>query len=375
MFINGRLSVRKRWATLSSLALVALVTAACGSTGGASPTASKSTDVTGAKALVDQAMAAKTQWIGPTSAPKPVTGKTIGVIPCASFVEGCAREAAGVVEAAKAIGWNSILLDGKVSADVELQAMSSLISRHVDAIVLNSINATSVGDGMAKAKAAGIPVITSFAQDPQQLGGIENVRIDDPAAGEAVAAYIVANGGGKVIVFEDNSAEEVINRTTGLLKGFAKFGGAQMISRQGLVGNLIGPAEEPLMSSLLQGHPAGTVNWIYCGYDFMCSPLVRAIQRAGRTEIKATGYDGNVENLNFIRNGQVQSATMGYPLEWAGWAVVDDLNRYFNHQTLWSGTKYLQYRLLTVANLPPAGQSYEGDLDFRAKFKQLWGIS
>jgi ribose transport system substrate-binding protein len=178
-----------------------------------------------------------------------------------------------------------------------------------------------------------------------------------------------------VIVFEDNSAEEVINRTTGLLNGFGKFGGAQMISRQGLVGNLIGPAEEPLMSSLLQGHPAGTINWVYCGYDFMCSPLVRAIQRAGRTEIKATGYDGNVENLNFIRSGQTQSATMGYPLEWAGWAVVDDLNRYFNHQTLWSGTKYLQYRLLTVANLPPAGQSYEGDVDFRAKFKQLWGIS
>jgi ribose transport system substrate-binding protein len=367
--------IRRPSLRLGGLLLLATLSAACGTSNSASPSASKSTDVTAARALVSQASAAKSQWIGPTTATKAATGKTIGVIPCASFVEGCAREANGVVEAAKAIGWTPILLDGKVSANTQLQEMDSLIARHVDAIVLNSINATSVGDGMAKAKSAGIPVITSFAQDPQSFGGLENVRIDDQAAGEAVAAFMVANGGGKVLVFEDNSAEEVVNRTEGLLKGFTKFGGASMISRNNVAGSLLGPPEEPMMSSLLQANPKGTINWVYCGYDFMCSPLVRAIQRAGRTEIKATGYDGNVENLNFIRQGQVQAASIGYPLEWAGWAVVDDLNRYFNHEQLWPGTKYLQFRLLTADNLPPSGASYQGDVDFRAKFKQLWGVS
>src|SRR5262249_29989330 len=126
------------------------------------------------------------------------------------------------------------------------------------------------------------------------------------------------------------------------------------------------------MSSYLQRYPKGQINWVFCGYDFMCTPLIQEIQRSKRTEIKAVGYDGNLQNLGFIRSGNVQAAAIGYPLEWAGWAVVDELNRYFNKKPLWPGTKYFNFRLLTKANLPPAADSYEGDIDFRARFKQLW---
>src|SRR5581483_1835572 len=116
-----------------------------------------------AQGLVKKAMAPEKTWIGPTSAPPLAKGKTIGVIPCATFVEGCAREERGVVEAAKVAGWKTIVIDGKVDPQVQQKAMNSLIARKVDAIVLNSINASSVGQGMAAAKKAGIPVIVSFA--------------------------------------------------------------------------------------------------------------------------------------------------------------------------------------------------------------------
>ena len=327
-----------------------------------------------AKALVAKAKAPKARWIGPTSAPKPVAGKTVGIIPCALFVEGCAREARGAVEAAKAIGWKPILLDGKVSGQVQLQAMNSLISRKVDAIILNSINATSVGEGMARAKKAGIPVITSFAQDPERFGGLENIEIVDEDAGEVAGAYIAVSGGGNVMVFDDNSAEEVIQRTTGLRRAFKKYGGGKEILHQNISGAKVGPPEEALATALLQRYTKGKVQWVYCGYDFMCSPFVRVLQRTGRPEVNVISYDGNLENLTFIRKGQNQAASIGYPLEWAGWATIDDLNRHFNGEKLWPGTKYIEFRLLDKTNLPSAGKSWQGDVDFRARFKKLWGV-
>jgi ribose transport system substrate-binding protein len=357
------------------VALAALMFASLGS-GSPGMTAQEPVkNVPAAKALVAKAKARKNRWIGPKSSPKPATGKVVGIIPCAMFVEGCAREARGAVEAAKAIGWKSILLDGKVSAQVQLQAMNSLIARKVDAIILNSINASSVGEGMARAKRAGIPVITSFAQDPDPFGGVENIEIVDEDSGEVAAAYIAVNGGGNVMVFDDNSAEEVIQRTVGLRRGFKKYGGGKELLHQNISGAKVGPAEEPLATALLQRHPQGRVQWIYCGYDFMCSPFVRVLQRTGRPEVKVISYDGNLENLAFIRKGQNQVASIGYPLEWAGWATIDNLNRHFNGEKLWPGTKYIEFRLLDKMNLPAAGKSWQGDVDFRARFKKLWGVS
>jgi ribose transport system substrate-binding protein len=275
--------------------------------------------------------------------------------------------------------WSGLLAVGILLASVALHELAHALAvmkvgGKVDAIVLASINASSVGQAMANAKKAGIPVIVSFAQDPQKWGGIENVRIDDVQAGKVAAAFIATNGGGNVLAVYDNSAEEVVFRHDGLKAGLKQFGGAKLIASEKISGSQIGPSEATLMSSYLQRYKEGDIDWVFCGYDFMCTPLIQEIDRSGRNEIKAIGYDGNLENLAFIRNGTVQAAAVGYPLEWAGWAVVDELNRHFNKQKLWPGTKYFGFRLLSKSNLPKAGTAYQGDIDFRSKFKQLWGL-
>src|SRR5262249_34585553 len=193
-------------------------------------------------------------------------------------------------------------------------------------------------------------------------------------AGKVAAAYIVTHGGGNVLAVYDNSAEEVVQRYDGLKAGLSQFGGGKLLASEKISGSQIGPSESTLMSSYIQRYKKGGINWVFCGYDFMCTPLIQEIDRSGRNEISAIGYDGNLENLAFIRKGTVQKAAVGYPLEWAGWAVVDDLNRYFNKQPLWPGTKYFNFRLLDKANLPKAGSSYQGDIDFRTKFKHLWKL-
>jgi ribose transport system substrate-binding protein len=373
--VSARGSIRR--AALASVAVACLaVTAACGGgtePGSAAASSGSTSDARLAEAakVVEQASQDKSQWEGPTSAPAPVSGKTIGIVPCGMVVEGCAREARGTEAAAKAIGWRPVIADGEANPQAIQRAVTSLINRKVDAIVLNSVNAQDIGAQLEAAKKAGILVIATFAEDPKPYGGLGTVNIDDEAAGRALAAYAATNGGGGVLLFTQNESPAVAARAVGFRAAAKEFGGLKILEDQSIPNNQLGEPEQQLMSSLMQRHPKGTVSWVVAGFDFMLTPLVNAAQRAGRTEIKGMAADGNQENLNFIRNDAGQAAVIGYPLEWAGWAAVDGLNRAFQDQPLVD--EGVRFKLLTKDNLPPENSSYVGDLDYEAKYRELWG--
>jgi ribose transport system substrate-binding protein len=351
---------------------MALVAAACGKSDDDSSTATTAkVDTAAAQQVVDKAMAPVTAWPGPTSAPAALAGKKVGFISCAQAAEGCTREAAGAAEGARAIGWTPIVLDGQGDQQRQLAAMNSLIDQKVDAIIIVSINAAAVSDAMQRATRSGIPVISTVAPDPTAFGGLMNVGPDDTAAGRALAAYVATHGGGRVAMFDHNENPAVANRGKGFRDGLAEFSpSSKVVYTQSVTLTQIGPPEEQLMSAFLQTHPKGDVQWLFAGFDAMLAPLVKTADREGRTELQAFSVDGNLENLGFIRSGVVETFTIGYPLEWVGWAAIDELNRKLQNQPLVA--ENIPFRLLDKTNLPAPGKPYEGDFDFRTQFKQLW---
>jgi len=342
------------------------------SASGSSPAASASAAGNSAIDVLAKAMAPRSTWNGPTSAPKPLTGKTIGIVPCGLAIEGCAREANGAAEAAKTLGWTPIVVDGLGTPQGAQQAIDSLLNRHVDGIIIPSVNAGDVGSQLARAKAEKVPVIATFASDPTSAGGTGVVNIDDLQAGRALAAYVSVNGAGNVVLFTQNQAPAVAARAAGFKAGLAEFGNVAKISdEQSLANTQIGAPEQQLMSAILQRRAKGQIQWVFAGFDFMLSPLITVAQQAGRTEIKGLSFDGNKQNLEQLRNGETQNALIGYPLEWAGWGAIDDLNRVLQGQPL--VPQGVDFRLLTKDNLPPAGQSYTGDLDYKKHYLSIWG--
>lgn len=374
---RGKARVR-RVAIAAACCALALTVAACGSDDSASDeatTAAAGATGTGqaeAMKVLAAAEAPKDTWMGPTSAPTPATGKTIGVMPCGKAIEGCERQSRGVVEAAKVLGWKTVQLDPQFDPQKTTAAMNTFITQKVDGIVISSINPASIADSIKRAKDAGIPTVATFSADPVPSGGLTEVGIDDPAAGEAAAAYIVLNGGGPVAIFNQNDSPPVAERAVGLKAGFEKFGGAEVVSDQALTGAQLGPPEDALMSALLKQYPEGELNWVWAGFDFMLTPLVQTAQREGRTDVKGISYDGNQQNLDLIRDGKGQVAVIGYPLEWSGWGAVDQLNRAFNDEDP-APSEGVEFRLLTKETIPPPGQPYVGDIDFRAKYQEIWG--
>ena len=69
--------------------------------------------VSTAKAFVQQAAAHADQWEGPTTGPKAQTTKTIICVNADSRNGGVKGVADGIAEAAKTIGWNSRIIDGR----------------------------------------------------------------------------------------------------------------------------------------------------------------------------------------------------------------------------------------------------------------------
>jgi ribose transport system substrate-binding protein len=90
-------------------------------------------------------------------------------------------------------------------------------------------------------------------------------------------------------------------------------------------------------------------------------------------ELRGMSFDGNKENLAAIAQDKLQAADIGYPLEWAGWASMDQLNRHFNDEELVEDHG-IAFKLLTKENLPPDGAAFTGDLDYEAKYRELWGV-
>ena len=89
--------------------------------------------------------------------------------------------------------------------------------------------------------------------------------------------------------------------------------------------------------------------------------------------MKVVSVLGDQQNLDFIRNGQVQAADAAYDNEYMGWAIVDQIIRTLNKQPLFAPRgENLPFVVLDKTNLPEAGTDWQASFDYKSKFLSLW---
>src|SRR5258708_32297293 len=74
-------------------------------------------------------------------------------------------EVDGAKEAARRAGFQLIVTSGEGDVNKQIQAVENLINQGVDAISVNFIDAGAFGPTMAKAKAAGVPLVRLPSQN------------------------------------------------------------------------------------------------------------------------------------------------------------------------------------------------------------------
>lgn len=375
--------------TAIAVLALALTVTACGSDnksssgGGASSATSSggSSKLKKFEAKIDKDLAAASQKqtvTPPTSGPPAAKGKKVYVIACILAAEGCARESRTAVEAAKAIGWEVKLIDtGSVPAKMAA-AVQQAIDAKADGIVVQAIDAKFIAGPLAKAKKAGIKMICFACINQNNLYDSTIPTEEDffkhgYTLGEAM--YKQTNGRPRLIFGYDASFGVTGVRKKGTEQFFkdcqAAGGDCKIVDTENFLVTELTTRVPGLAGAAARKYPDANAMWM--SYDSAQPALTQGLRQAGvaASKIGLYGFDGNTNNLEAIRKGNYQVATMAGPFEWIGWAEIDGLNRMFQGEKPVDGV--IRMKLMTKDNLP-ASNTWSGDIDFRPGYKKVWQV-
>ncbi|MFL6035264.1 MAG: sugar ABC transporter substrate-binding protein [Gaiellaceae bacterium] len=195
------------------LAVVALVAAGCGGGG-------KSTSSTGSSS--SPAAGGGTQSVNQTQG----SGLTFAMVTHSDEGSFWSVVKKGAQQAAKDEGVKLIWSPSNNDPQKEAQLIDAAVSQKVDGLAVSVPNASAIKGSLAKAKAAGIPIVTlnSGADDFESLGALTHVGQTETIAGKAAGAKLKAAGVKKVLcVIHEQSNIGLQQRCDGVKQG---FGGA-----------------------------------------------------------------------------------------------------------------------------------------------------
>jgi ribose transport system substrate-binding protein len=329
-----------------------------------------------AKALVESA--SKPQiGLPPESGPPIVPGKTIVIIPCAMGAEGCARMARGAEQAAALIGWKSLLIDGAGDPSQMANAIRRAVSIKADGIALAAIDGRTVLGALKEARAAGLKIVSTSGYNDedvfQAMDPTPESFVDDGYK-VAASAYLMANGRLHALEMTDNEFASVRSRMEGVHKFIsdceAAGGDCKMLASDNyLVADLTTRVPQQAVA-LVRRYP--DYDYLFAAYDAGLNFMIQGLHAAGLdTKGAGASFDANVANLDNIRKGGYERVSVGQPMEWFGYGLVDQLNRIFAGAPLVE--ENFTSKVLVKDNLPASG-AWAGDVDFRAAYKKAWGL-
>jgi ribose transport system substrate-binding protein len=393
----------RRWLRLTVVPAVgAAMVMSLSSVASASPATSlrvqpQSNIVTQAEAAVMAATKWPTTWPGPTAptTPQDKGGKFV-VISC-DQATACALEVAGVVQAAKAIGWDMQVVDGKGDAGITSAAIRNAVVDGAKGIILASVSLGVVTSALAFAKAHHVPVLNNAANTPQQEG-INPTLVagsnPDPDAyrGMITADWMIWNSGGKarVVMFKSPDAG-LLTRDDGTIAQLKKCPACQVLTAINASFSVTTtPQMTTEINSILDRYP--TVQYIRTPYSAADAFAVPALQTRGRTDVQLISDSPTSLQMQDCYQGKNIGAVYGDNLNWVGWEAVDEMNRIIQHpgvtpppeNTPWvillsPAKRYWaagQTTPLPAAATCPANGNFANalTLNFQSEYMKLWGL-
>lgn len=131
----------------------------------------------------------------------------------------------GMKEKAKELGIELSVHDGKYEAQPQIDAMETLITKKVDAIILSANDTEALQPMVDKAKEAGIKVIAANVEMKNVDAFVSLNEYDYGFMGGEIAGKYVKenmNGKGEVAVLTFSQIPAVLDRTKGLIEGIKK---------------------------------------------------------------------------------------------------------------------------------------------------------
>jgi len=188
----------------------------------------------GAKAAVQKYVGLQSEWLGPTSAPKPQSGKKIVYLSGDENIDTSHEYGVYMKEAAAKLGWDVTVIDGKGSPSSWLAAFNQAIALKPDGIAIFA-DAASLQDPIRAANAQHIVVIGLHAAGTPgafpDLGVFFNIQGDPRNVGKAQAEWAIADSDGKarVVILTHNEYKIAETKSTAAKTMVEKCKGCQVL--------------------------------------------------------------------------------------------------------------------------------------------------
>jgi ribose transport system substrate-binding protein len=244
-------------------------------------------------------------------------GPLLGIVSISATEANNARYIAGATVAGKEDGWTVSVIDAAGSADQANAAIQNFAGRGAGAIIDMVFPYSSIGAGLAAAKAAGIPVVTWG-------GGLGSTVAATNGSGAPVAQPVLdkmkadLGGKGELLALTYHTGEVCRNREVLLDQVMGKT--AVKITRNEV--RIPGYFEDGAQyaNAWLASHPSGGTLAIWGCWDDPAIGAIGSLRQQGRTDVKVYGVNGNAQAIENIKNGHMtatawqDSYTEGYKM-------------------------------------------------------------
>lgn len=217
--------------------------------------------------------------------------------------------------------------DREIDVERQMQIIENLIQAKVAALAVTPSGSREVVPAIAKANAAGIPVVIvdtkldAKAAADANLKTVSFVGSDNVQGGRLIGDYLVGQSGGhaKVAIIEGIPGHETgDSRVRGFREAIKSSPGIEIVASQ--TANWERDQGFTVFQNILQAHP--DLDTVFACNDMMALGATEAIAAAGRTgKIRVLGFDAVDDARSAIASGAMVATVAQYPDEMGKSAV------------------------------------------------------
>lgn len=310
----------------------------------------------------------------PPAGPPIQKQKSVVLIPCTLAAEGCGQPALGAEEAAKAAGWTVRIIDGKNTADTQNSAVQQALALNPDGIMTFAIDPGSIQGSLAQARKRGVKVVASAAMPSDLVDFYDNPSVATyQRTGSLLADHAIVRhkGNVKAVVLHDTGFGVLQPRYESFMQGMKACASCEVLDIQHFTFADMENSLPRIAQQVAQRYP--DLNTIYVDYDDAVPFVRQGLRAVGRQDQLVLASNGTSDAIERIRAGD-QDATTAFSLRWIGWSAVDSMNRIFAGEDPADSTYSGGVKLIDAGNAEGISGLWEGDVDFRGKFRTLWGL-
>ena len=226
----------------------------------------------------------------------------VGLVSISATEANNARYIEGARAAAKEIGWQVAVVDAAGNADQANAAIQNFAQRGAAGIVDMVFPYTSIGAGLAAAKAAKIPVVTwggglgSSVAATNGSGGPMTVPVDD-------LMIKTLEGKGALLELTYHTGEVCRNREIELDNALKAHPDIKTTKNEVRIPGYFEDGAQ-YANAWLASHPAGRENLAIWGcWDDPSIGAIGALRSQNRNDVKVYGVNGNAQALEDIKKG------------------------------------------------------------------------